>query len=153
MLEKIVKEQLQQLIEKVCPLSSCQHGFRAGRSTVSNLLSSDSVIADLINDRKPYDIISFGFQRAFDKVPHNLLLKPLQHLRLHSTSLQWIASFLTGRTQRVVLGDCISTMSAGSFGVVQGSVLGPTLFTVFIDPLLCWLNESIPGMSFAFADE
>ena len=74
-LEKIVKEQLQQQIEKVYPLSSCQHGFRAGRSTVSNLLSCDSVIADLINDRKPYDIISFDFQRAFDKVPHNSLLK------------------------------------------------------------------------------
>ena len=97
LLEKIVKEQVQQQIAAVRPLSSLQHGFGASRSTLTNLLTCDSLIANLVNAHKSYDIITFDFQRIFDKVPHHLLLEALK-----GQQLKWIASFLSGRTQQVI---------------------------------------------------
>ena len=70
LLEKIIKQQLEQQINNIRPLSSSQHGFQICRSTLSNLLTSDSFLTDLINKNQPFDIISFDFKRAFNKVLH-----------------------------------------------------------------------------------
>ena len=102
-LEKIVKEQIQQQIAAMRPLLSLLHGFSAGRPTLTNLLACDSSIANLVNARKSYDIITFDFQRTFDKVPHYLLIEALKEQQLHKTSLKWIASFLSGVKQFHVL--------------------------------------------------
>ena len=92
-LEKIVKVQLQQLIDQVSPLSLSQHGFCTGRSTLTNLLGCDAIIADLGNVGSPHDILTFDFHRAFDKVPRSLLIAVLAKLTLHVSSLKWIDGF------------------------------------------------------------
>ena len=72
--KKYLKLQLLEHVAKVQPLSPCQHGFCCIRSTVSNLLSCDAVIADLMNQNEAFDIISFDFKQAFEKVPHHCYL-------------------------------------------------------------------------------
>ena len=99
LLEKIVKKQIQQQIAAVRPLSSFQHGLSAGRSMLTNSLACDFLIANLVNAHKSHDIITFDFQRTFDKVPHHLLLEALKGQQLPKTSLKWITSFLSERTQ------------------------------------------------------
>lgn len=153
LLEKIIKTQLESQIDKVAQLSSNQYGFRAGRSTVSNLLSFDSVIAEYINNNESFDIITFDFKRAFDKVPHIKLINVLTKLKLHKNSFNWISSFLSGRSQTVVLNDAVSRASPVTSGTIQGSVIGVTLFTLYIDSLLHLLTNRIPNLSFAFADD
>jgi ribonuclease P/MRP protein subunit RPP40 len=103
--------------------------------------------------KEDFDIIYFHFQRAFDKVPHDLLLHSLSELNLRPSSLSWFASFLQDRTQRVVVGKAVSVASDVTSGVPQGSVISPTLFCIFIDSLLRSLAELVGSGSYTFADD
>ena len=89
-------------------ISDRQHGFTKNRSTVTNLLAADSILADWTNDSVSYDILSFDFSRAFDSVPHDLLIEQLATYNLHSQSLKWFKSFLTSRCQQVRVKDALS---------------------------------------------
>ena len=112
LLEKIVNDQLLSHINSVGLISDRQHGFTKNRSTVTNLLAADSILADWINDSVSYDILSFDFSRAFDSVPHDLLIEQLATYNLHSQSLKWFKSFLTSRSTSQSQG-CIIQLHGG----------------------------------------
>ena len=134
-LERLIIEQLVDYIEHNNILSNTQHGFRTARSTVTNLLSSDKYIAEWINSRADFDLITFDMSKAFDKVSHNLILKRLCEIGLHDSLVSWFHSFLTGRKQFVAINSATSPLSDVTSGIVQGSACGPILYDMFIDPL------------------
>jgi hypothetical protein len=138
-LERIVNKQV---LEMCQPLCKAQHGFTRGRSTVTNLLCAERDIADCTNNKHPYDVITFDFSRAFDRVPHHLLIQELADRGITGTALHWLQSYLSGRTQTVRVANALSTATAVSSGVIQGSSLGPTLFTVYI------VVYSVPNIPF-----
>ena len=87
-------------------------------------------------------LILLDLSAAFDTVDHTILLNRLETtFGIRDTALKWIASFLTGRTQKVAMGDLGSDLGGTSdpvtltFGPPQGSVLGPILFTLYTSPL------------------
>ena len=72
---------------------------------------------------------------AFDTINHTFLLRRLGNwFRVSGKALDWFKSYLTGRSQRIKLGNCLSSRSDLSFGVPQRSVLGPLLFTLYTTP-------------------
>ncbi|WP_374210557.1 reverse transcriptase domain-containing protein, partial [Thiolapillus sp.] len=88
---------------------------------------------------------------AFDTIDHCILLDRLQHMYgISGTALSWFSSYLTNRTQSVIVNDHISQVSSLSYGVPQGSVLGPILFILYTKPLSDLIQcHSIESQSFA----
>ena len=78
--------------------------------------------------------ISFDFSKAFDLVDHELLIEKLLKLELPTWLVSWIATYLKNRKQRAVINGTTEWKSVDA-GVIQGSILGPILFILFISDI------------------
>ena len=146
-LEKIVNAQLAKYVCDNQLLCNKPHGFTTGHSTLTNLLTCDSTIANIMLAHHPYDILSFDFAKAFDKAPHSSILTAVANIGVGGQALDWLDSYLTNRTFRVRVGSNLSSSTDVTSDVNQGSCIGPTLYRIFIDFLLRKIN--LPSEAFA----
>jgi hypothetical protein len=132
-LERIIRNQLADFLSYNDLIGNSQHGFQRGKSTDTALLHFYDYVTQANDNGQIVDAVFFDFAKAFDKVPHDVLINRIFAHQITGKALTWLTDFLTNRLQIVKIGYSISDPVAVSSGIVQGSVLGPTLFNIFIN--------------------
>ena len=123
--------------------------FKKKRSCITQLLEVMEDFTLMIEGNNNIDIIYLDFRKAFDTVPHQRLLTKLKSYGISGPLHEWIKNFLTGRTQKVRINSHFSSKTEVHSGIPQGSILGPILFTIFVNDL----PEGIKSICKIFADD
>ena len=148
-LESLLRDNITEHLKKYKILKDTQHGFVKGRSCLTNLIEFLDEVTKYIDKGLPIDVIYLDFSKAFDRVPHHRLIKKINACGIGGNVSTWIENWLSERKQRVVVKGSASKWSNVSSGVPQGSVLGPTLFIIFINDI----DENIVSSLSMFADD
>ena len=135
-LERVVCAQLQEHISANQLHNHSQSAYKAGHSTETALLKIKNDIHLILSQGHAALLVLLDLSAAFDTIDHSVLLNRLNScFSIHGTPLAWFKSYLTRRSQAVKVGESVSKPKVLEFGVPQGSVLGPILFTMYTSPL------------------
>ena len=141
LMERCVIDQLMEHIHANNLMEPLQSAYRSHRSTETALLKVKTDILKVIDNQEVMCLVLLDLSAVFDTVDHKILLERLEnYFGITAIALRWIESYLTNQSQRVVIGDMNTTGAKSDsislkFGVPQGSVLGPILFTLYTSPL------------------
>ena len=133
--EKLVNNRIVDHLEKCGLFSDFQYGFRSSRSTADLLTVVSVRIARAFNRSGADRAVALDISKAFDRVWHAGLLHKLKSYGISGQIFGLISSFLSNRRLRVVLDGKSSQEYPVNAGVPQGSILGPTLFLLYINGL------------------
>ena len=145
--ERCMHRQISKYFETV--LSKFQRGFRKGYSTQDCLLAMVENCKKALDQGNEYRALLTDLSKAFDCLPHDLIVAKLQAYGFSIDSLKLINSYLTEGKQRVKINHQFSSCLDIVVGVPQGSILGPLLFNIFLCDMFLFFN----GIDFAsYAD-
>lgn len=136
LIERAVAHQLESHLTHNNLLDPFQSGYRAYHSTETAILKIVNDILTNVDHKKSTGLVSIDLSAAFDLVDHAILTQRLKHyFGIDGHVLKWFISYLSDRTQRVIIDGVCSDKRHVLQGVPQGSVLGARLYTLYTRPL------------------
>ena len=135
MLEQHVSSLISEHLLEHNIISDEQWGFTSKKSTTTALLTLTYEWLRHLEAGMEVCVIFLDFKKAFDSVPHRDQLMVVKSTGLHPILLRWLCSYLSARSQWVVVGGVSSSDVHAVSGVPQGSVLGPSLFKIYINSI------------------
>ena len=152
-IERIAIQQLQTYLSENNLHARMQSAYRSFHSVETALLKVQNDILRALDKHQEALLLLLDFSAAFDTIDHNQLLNRLtSRYGVKGKVLQWISSYLNGRTQSVAIGNVLSDPVDLNCGVPQGSVADPLIFTLFSAPLQD-IIESHGLQSVVYADD
>ncbi|KAF7248797.1 RNA-directed DNA polymerase from mobile element jockey [Varanus komodoensis] len=146
-MERLIIERDLVMLDREGRLTATQHGFRENRSCQTKLVEFYDKVLRWLDGGDAMDVVYLDFSKAFDKVPHDILVEKLRSFGIHQSTVWWIRAWLTDRKQRVTISGESSEWWPVTSGVPQGSVLGLILFNLFISDM----EEGVNSLLIKFA--
>ena len=159
--ERLAHDQYNDFLCSEGKLSAHQNGNRKLDSTETALLKVTDILPKAMDEKLVTIMVLIDFSKAFDSINHDILLNKLWNIGMAPCALEWFSSYLMDRSQRVRLGESLSQRLPLSHGVPQGSILGPLMFTVYVNDLPsivanckpeCYVDDSKLYVSFLVND-
>jgi hypothetical protein len=151
--EKIIKRRIESFFQHNHLLNRYQYGFRSKSSTTKALMDFTQTIDRNKNNNKHPIAIFLDLKKAFDTVSHPILLAKMENYGCRGITKDFFASYLEGRQQFTGVGDQRSGLLVNSYGVPQGSILGPFLFLIYINDIVECKTSDVEITYKLFADD
>lgn len=148
--EKLLYSRLMSHVSRFNFLLACQYGFRSRSNTTACAVDMIERIYASIDEGKSVSAVFLDLSKAFDRVPHGKLLKKMNLIGVRGLAYQLFESYLTNRSQFVVVNGVSSEALPVTIGVPQGSVLAPLLFLIYINDVA---SANLEGDLFLYADD